>query len=105
MKFWKTLAALAGVAAAASLIPYKVERDEETGVTTVKALAWTAVKTPNGEDGGAQVDVSILPGLTPAEPSGDGIDIDVEITPDPAEAEMFDDSVNLADIIPDPDGE
>ncbi len=100
MKIWKALAGLAGVAAAAALIPYKVEKDDETGVTAVKALAWTAVKAPNPEDGGTKVDITFLPGLTPEEPA-DGIDADE--APDPAEAEMFDDSVNLADIIPDPD--
>ncbi len=101
MKIWKALATVLGLAAAAAVIPYKVEKDDETEVTTVKALAWTAVKAPNPEDGGTRVDVAFLPGLTPEEPAG-GIDIDVDITPDAEEAAMFDDSVELADIIPTP---
>ncbi len=104
MKLWKALAAIAGVAAAAALIPYQVEKDEETGVTTMKALAWTAVKAPNPEDGGTQVEVSILPGLTPEEAAAPDDAAEVP-APDPAEAEMFDDSVDLADIIPDPEKE
>ncbi len=111
MKIWKALAAALGVAAAAAFIPYKVEKDDETETTTVKALAWTAVKAPNQEDGGTQVDVTFLPGLSAAAPAEDAADAEAEadpeaeeeIAPDPEEAEMFDDSVNLADIIPDPD--
>ena len=109
MKIWKALAAAFGVAAAAAFIPYKVEKDDETETTTVKALAWTAVKTPNQEDGGTQVDVTFLPGLSSAVHAEDADateadpEAEEESAPDPEEAEMFDDSVNLADIIPDPD--
>ncbi len=101
MKIWKVLAAVAGATAVASLIPYKVEKDEEAGVTTVKALAWTAVKTTDPEGGDTSLSVSILPGLGPKASAGDaGPDTGAQAGAEPAEAEMFDDSVNLADIIP-----
>ena len=98
MKIWKALAAALGAAAAAALIPYKVEKDDETNVTTVKALAWTAVKSPNGEDGGTKVDVTYLPGLAPAA-AEDGEPEEEEVED---ESELYDDSVELADIIPAP---
>ncbi len=94
MKFWKVLA---GLAAAAALIPYQVEKDEETGTLKLKALTWEATRSPNPEDGGTQVEVSILPGLSP-------VDVEDLAGPDePAgdpEAEMFDDSVTLGDVPP-----
>ena len=55
-KFWKVL----GITAlAASLIPYRVNKDEETETTTMDALLWQAARRPGqGEDKG-QVDISL----------------------------------------------
>lgn len=55
-KFWKVL----GITAlAASLIPYRVNKDEETQTTTMDALLWQATRRPGeGEDKG-QVDINL----------------------------------------------
>lgn len=55
-KFWKVL----GITAlAASLIPYRVNKDEETETTTMDALLWQATRRPGeGEDKG-QVDINL----------------------------------------------
>lgn len=55
-KFWKVL----GITAlAASLVPYRVNKDEEAETTTVDALLWQATRRPGeGEDKG-QVDINI----------------------------------------------
>ena len=55
-KFWKVL----GITAlAASLIPYRVNKDEETETTTMDALLWQAIRRPGeGEDKG-QVDINL----------------------------------------------
>ena len=47
MKLWKVLGA---AALAASVIPYRVRRDEETGETRYQALLWQATRTPQEGD-------------------------------------------------------
>ena len=56
MKISKVLKVLGAVAAVAALTPYKVERDEETGTTNVKALLWGFTYTPDGRKNGRNVD-------------------------------------------------
>ena len=58
MKISKVLKVLGAVAAVAALTPYQVERDEETGTTTLKALLWSAKHTPAAEETGRNVDVT-----------------------------------------------
>ena len=58
MKISKVLKVLGAAAAVAALTPYKVERDEETGVTTMKALLWDAKYTPAAEGTGRDVNVT-----------------------------------------------
>ena len=58
MKISSILKALGAAAAVAALTPYKVERDEETGSTTMKALLWGAKYTPATEESGRNVDVT-----------------------------------------------
>ena len=58
MKFSSVLKVLGAAAAVAALTPYKVERDEETGVTTMQALLWGAKYTPATEESGRGVDVT-----------------------------------------------
>ena len=58
MKISKVLKVLGAVAAVAALTPYQVERDEETGATTLKALLWGAKYTPAAEGTGRDVDVT-----------------------------------------------
>ena len=58
MKFSKVLKVLGAVAAVAALTPYEVEKDEETGVTTMKALLWRARHIPATEETGRDVDVA-----------------------------------------------
>ena len=58
MKISKVLKVLGAVAAVAALTPYQVEKDEETGVTTLKALLWGAKYTPGVEGTGRDVDVT-----------------------------------------------
>ena len=65
MKISKVLKVLGAAAAVAALTPYEVERDEETGVTKIKALLWGAKCTPAAEETGRNVDVTFglnLPG-------------------------------------------
>ena len=59
MKISKVLKVLGAAAAVAALTPYKVEKDDETGVTTLKALLWSARHTPAAEDTGRNVDVTV----------------------------------------------
>ena len=47
---WKVLGGIAGVAAAAALVPYRIEGDEETGEIKIKALAWNASIRRNDTD-------------------------------------------------------
>ena len=58
MKISKVLKVLGAAAAVAALTPYQVEKDEETGVTTLKALLWGAKYTPGVEGTGRDVDVT-----------------------------------------------
>ena len=58
MKISKVLKVLGAAAAVAALTPYKVEKDDETGVTTLKALIWGAKYTPAAEGTGRDVDVT-----------------------------------------------
>ena len=65
MKISKVLKVLGAAAAVAALTPYQVERDEESGVTTLKALLWGAKYTPAAGETGRNVDVTFglnLPG-------------------------------------------
>ena len=50
MKISKVLKVLGAAAAVAALTPYKVEKDEETGATTVRALLWGAKYTDSSRD-------------------------------------------------------
>ena len=59
MKISNVLKVLGAAAAVAALTPYQVEKDEETGVTTMKALLWGAKYTPATEETGRDVDVTI----------------------------------------------
>ena len=58
MKISSVLKVLGAAAAVAALTPYRVEKDEETGVTTLKALLWSARHTPATEETGRDVDVT-----------------------------------------------
>ena len=58
MKFSNVLKVLGAAAAVAALTPYKVERDEDTGATTMRALLWGAKYTPATEEAGRSVDVT-----------------------------------------------
>ena len=58
MKFSSVLKVLGAAAAVAALTPYQVEKDEETGVTTLKALLWGAKYSPAAEGTGRDVDVT-----------------------------------------------
>ena len=55
-KLWKALGIAAAVAA---LAPYKVEKDDETGATNIKALLWGARYTPATEQTGRNIDVTL----------------------------------------------
>ena len=59
MKTSSVLKVLGAAAAVAALIPYKVEKDEETGATTMKALLWKAKHTPATEETGRDIDLTI----------------------------------------------
>ena len=59
MKISNILKVLGAAAAVAALTPYKVERDEDTGATTMRALLWSAKHTPATEETGRNVDVTI----------------------------------------------
>ena len=66
MKLSRVLKVLGAAAAVASLIPYEVEKDEETGVTSMKALLWGAKYTPAIGEAGRNVDVTLglhIPGI------------------------------------------
>ena len=67
MKISKVLKILGAAAAVAALTPFEVERDEETGATSLKALLWGAKYTPAADGTGRNVDVTIglnIPGRT-----------------------------------------
>ena len=55
-KLWKVLGIAAAVAA---LAPYKVEKDDETGATNIRALLWGARYTPATEQTGRDIDVTL----------------------------------------------
>ena len=57
MKISKVLKVLGAAAAVAALTPYRVEKDEETGSTSVKALLWGAKLTPATEETGRDINV------------------------------------------------
>ena len=59
MKISKVLKVLGAAAAIAALTPYRVEKDEETGATTLTALLWSATHTPATEETGRNVDVTV----------------------------------------------
>ena len=61
MKISKVLKVLGAAAAVAALTPYQVEKDEETGVTSLKALIWGARYTPATEEAGR--DLNLIFGL------------------------------------------
>ena len=58
MKISSVLKVLGAAAAVAALTPYQVEKDEETGVTKVKALLWSVKHTRAAEDAGRDIDVT-----------------------------------------------
>ena len=60
-KIWKVLAI---AAAAAAVIPYKVEENIETGERTWDALLWQFRSRPEG-DGEARKELTILPNRLP----------------------------------------
>lgn len=55
-KFWK---ALGITALAASLIPYRVHKDQETSTTTMDALLWQAIRRPGEGEEKNQVDINL----------------------------------------------
>ena len=57
MKISNVLKVLGAAAALAAITPYQVERDEETGVTSMKALLWGAKLTPATEETGRDINV------------------------------------------------
>lgn len=59
MKISNVLKVLGAAAAVAALTPYKVEKDDETGATTLKALLWGAKYTPAAGEAGRNVDVTL----------------------------------------------
>ena len=59
MKISRVLKVLGAAAAVAALTPYKVEKDEETGVTNIKALLWGARYTPATGETGRDIDVTL----------------------------------------------
>ena len=59
MKISSVLKVLGAAAAVAALTPYEVEKNEETGVTTMKALLWGAKYTPATGETGRDVDVTL----------------------------------------------
>ena len=59
MKISSVLKVLGAAAAVAALTPYQVEKDEETGATTLKALVWGAKSTPAAEGTGREVSVTL----------------------------------------------
>ena len=59
MKISSVLKVLGAAAAVAALTPYEVEKDEATGVTTMKALLWKARHVPATEETGRDIDVTI----------------------------------------------
>ena len=98
MKISKVLKVLGAAAAIAALTPYQVEKDEETGATTLKALLWSARHTPATEETGRNVDVTVglnIPGqddeaelFADGEPETAVLDVeDVQITTDEAQTE------------------
>ena len=58
MKISSVLKVLGAAAAVAAVTPYKVEKDEETGATTMQALLWSAKHTPATEETGRDVDIT-----------------------------------------------
>ena len=61
MKISSVLKVLGAAAAVAALTPYQVEKDEETGVTTMRALLWGAKYTPATGESGRGIDVTLGP--------------------------------------------
>ena len=59
MKISNVLKVLGAAAAVAALTPYQVEKDEETGVTTMKALLWGVKYTPAAGEAGRDVDITL----------------------------------------------
>ena len=57
MKISNVLKVLGAAAALAAITPYQVERDEETGITSMKALLWGAKLTPATEETGRDINV------------------------------------------------
>lgn len=56
----KLLKALGITAVIASVLPYRVHRDEETETTAVDALLWQATRSPGQEEGdGQHIDVNL----------------------------------------------
>lgn len=95
-KVWKVLAAAAAVVA---LTPYKVDRDEETGETKVKALFWGAKYTPKTDESDAKIDVGLnllpdIPGLLGQETEDMAGYDDHELID---ETDLYDDSVILVE--------
>lgn len=85
---WKVLAAAAAITA---LVPYRVDKDGETGETQVTALLWKATHSPKTEEHDQEVIVDVglnLPITAEAEIEADEAEID--------ESEMYDDDVVLA---------
>ena len=61
MKISSVLKVLGAAAAVAALTPYQVEKDEETGVTSMRALLWGAEYTP--ATGESNRDLNVILGL------------------------------------------
>lgn len=55
---WKILI---GATAVAAVTPYKVKKDEETGVVTLKAATWAGTYTKSAD--GRNLTVKLLPGI------------------------------------------
>ena len=58
MKISSVLKVLGAAAAVAALTPYEVDKDEETGATTMKALLWGVKYTPATEETSRGVDLT-----------------------------------------------
>ena len=88
MKISSVVKVLGAAAAVAALTPYRVEKDEETGSTTMRALLWGAKYTPATEEAGR--DVNVILGLhMPKGPGRKGND----------EAELFADNEPEAAVL------
>ena len=90
--FWKILGL--GVLAA-SLTPYKIEKNEETGETSYQALLWRITSAPGQGEDKRSIDINLNEGTLTAKLA--------DITAKKEEAHLFSDELSVEYASPDPE--